>query len=244
MELPKEKTTAIKSLDKFTMLLFGQPKIGKTTLASHFPDTIFLATEPGHRFLELWKLDIKSWDDFLEAGALIINSQYKTVVIDTVDNLFKLCEDFCCKKWDIEHPGDLGYGKGWSILKSEFQRAMLKFVGSGLNFLFISHQKEQEVKSRVIAYTKITNTLTESARKVLLPIVDIIAYLGTESVKDKDGNIINEEHVLITKAGPSLEVGARGNPSYKFPEKIIIPDPAKANGYEAIIQAIKQVNKQ
>ena len=246
MELPTQKTVAIKSLDKFTMLLFGQPKIGKSTLASHFPNTIFLATEPGHRYLEIWKIDINSWEDFLEAGAMLINEKghkFQTIVIDTIDNLLKFCEDYVCKKFSIKHPSDLGYAKGWTLLKSEFHRALRTLVASGFNTIFISHQKETVITSQTVNFTKITNSLTASANKIITGMVDIIAYLGIEVVKDKNGDIVSEEHVLTTKTSPSLEVGARGSASYVFPSEIIIPNPATGNGYQAIVDAIKILNQ-
>lgn len=246
ISLPSEKSKASTNFDHYTMLFFAPPKRGKSTIASQFPEPIFLATEPGLRFLDVFKVDIGTWEDFCEAGALLLNQtprKFKTIVIDTTDNLFKFCEDYVCKKMGIDSPGDAGWAKGWSALKAEFTRPILKLVSSDYNFIFISHDKETEVKSRVVNYTKISPTLTGTARKVILPLVDIIAYLDIDVIKDKNGSVISQDRVLITEGNESLEVGARGSVSFRFPERIVIPDPSKANAYECIMKAIKEVNK-
>jgi hypothetical protein len=39
-----------------------------------------------------------------------------------VDNAYKMCSDYVCKKFKIEHESDLGYGKGYALINNEFQR--------------------------------------------------------------------------------------------------------------------------
>jgi len=48
----------------------------------------------------------------------------KTIVLDTVDNAYKMCSDYVCKKFKIEHESDLGYGKGYALINNEFQRVI------------------------------------------------------------------------------------------------------------------------
>ena len=47
---------------------------------------------------------------------------YKTIILDTVDNVYRMCSDYICTKFKIEHESDLGYGKGWALINNEFQR--------------------------------------------------------------------------------------------------------------------------
>jgi len=251
MELPKEKSPIKGHLDKIVWLLFGAPKIGKSTLAASAEEAIFAATEQGLNFLSTYNVPINSWEDFKEFGAKLIKEKeefialgkkprFKTIIIDTTDILFKYCEEAVCKEKDIDSPGDLGYGKGWSFLKSEFQRVILRLAGAGFGFIFISHMKEQKIKQRNQEYDKIMPTMSESCRKILLPMVDVIGLLTVDFIKDKDFNIIGEEHVLVTKGNASLEVGARGGPNMTFPPKIILP---RENGFQAIQKAIEEYNK-
>ena len=95
MKLPIKRTSGKVDLSEIRMLLYGPPKIGKTTLLSGFPDTLLLATEKGYQALKVYALDIKSWEDFVKAVDLIEEGkhQYKTIGIDTADILANLCLD-------------------------------------------------------------------------------------------------------------------------------------------------------
>jgi hypothetical protein len=66
---------------------------------------LFLATEPGLNALEVFEAPITCWDDLLQACAEIAEGKhdFKTIVIDTVDNAYRMCADYVCKKFKIEH---------------------------------------------------------------------------------------------------------------------------------------------
>jgi hypothetical protein len=98
LTLPTSKSKPTTDLAKQSILIFGFPKLGKSTFASHAPDAIFFECEPGLNHLEVFKVPTYKWEDFLEACKLIAKGehQFKTVVIDTVDNAFKMCSDYVC----------------------------------------------------------------------------------------------------------------------------------------------------
>ena len=94
--LPKEKTKPTIDLSSKTILLYGPPKIGKSTTASRFPGAIFLECEPGLNELEVFKMPTYSWEAFKEACKLLEEGkhEFRTIVVDTVDNAFRMCTDF------------------------------------------------------------------------------------------------------------------------------------------------------
>ena len=113
--LPTKKSNKITDLNQQIILLYGRPKIGKSTFCSQFDKPIFLATEPGLNHLEVYKINITNWETFLEACKEICagNHDYKNIVIDTIDNLVLYCANYICEKEGINHPGDLPMGKGY-----------------------------------------------------------------------------------------------------------------------------------
>jgi len=119
--LPKTKSKPKHTLSDLTALVYGPSKIGKSTWCSKADDALFLATEPGLNALEVFQTPITCWDDLLQACAEIAEGkhEFKTIVVDTVDNAYKMCSDYVCKKFKIEHESDLGYGKG---LRADQQR--------------------------------------------------------------------------------------------------------------------------
>jgi len=126
--LPTQPTPPKRDLADLTILEYGFPKAGKTAWASHFPNSVFLATESGQNAIECFKVPIDSWATFLAACNELAQGghDFRTIVIDTVDNLWLLCQQHVCGKHKVEHESDLAYGKGYALILTEFQRVLTK----------------------------------------------------------------------------------------------------------------------
>jgi len=127
--LPTEATKPVTELGKQTILLYGSPKLGKSSFASRAPGSLFFECEPGLNHLEVFKVPTYSWEAFLEACKLVAKGDhnFKTIVIDTIDNAFKMCSDYVCAKHGIEYEGDMGHGKGWALVKNEWHRVLTRW---------------------------------------------------------------------------------------------------------------------
>lgn len=192
------------------MLLYGPEKIGKTTFASQFEDAVILATEIGYKGLNVYATDIETWEDFLEATKEIVAGKHKfqTIIIDTADNLFKFCHDFVCKKYKMDHPSDEQYGKGWNLLKTEFQAPILRLSVSKYGLIFISHAEEREVKTRYSKIDKVQPSLGGQAKKIINPFVDIIGYCNFKTVKISDDEY-KEKRIITFEPSEYITAGDR-----------------------------------
>ena len=86
ISLPTELTKRMTRFGDFSLWLYGERKIGKTTLASLFPDAFFLFTEPGGKDLELMSRPVTNWKTFTGYVKLLEkDTRFKTVIVDTVD---------------------------------------------------------------------------------------------------------------------------------------------------------------
>lgn len=121
------------------LLIYGPPGIGKTTLASEFPNPVFLQIEdgtPGDLELQSFgKLD--NYDQVLEALQALYTEDHdhQTVVIDSVTEMQKLVFAETCRRGDDKgnpkaNIEDFGYGKGYVYAK----RVWDEFI-TGLNAL-------------------------------------------------------------------------------------------------------------
>jgi hypothetical protein len=208
--LPIAKTPPKNSLADLTALVFGQTKIGKSTLCSYAENAVFLATEPGLNALDVYQVPILSWEDLLAACGEIVEGKhpFKTIIIDTVDNAYKFCTDYILKKYKVEHESDLGYGKGYAIVNNEFQRVLTKLAFLPYGLFLISHAKETEMDSRTGKYTRVVPTLPEKARKIVLGMADMVLFCDMELHADADGNR-RVRRVIRTKPSLYYEAGDR-----------------------------------
>lgn len=217
--LPTTKTKPKTGLEEYTICLYGEPKIGKSTFASQFEKPLFLATEAGLNSLECYQIPIASWEDFLEACKVLATSKndFKTIVIDTVDNLAKFCSDYICRKNNILHESDLEWGKGWSQVKNEFLRVLTKLSLLPYGLVMISHSQTVEIKSRTQKINKVVPTLSNSFREVVLGMSDIILLAHNIQKINKETNAPEESRVLRTKGTENYEAGDRTG---KLPEEM------------------------
>ena len=201
--LPLEKTKKINDLRAQKFLIYGRPKIGKTTFANEFPDTLFLATEAGHSHIECHKVNVTSWSKFLEASKELTTTQhkFKTIAIDIVDNLYDLCTDHVCKKKGFEHPSDLPMGKGYGFINEEFKREINRLAWSGFTILLISHLTIDKIKTKTKEYDKFTLTVTGKSRKFILGLCDHVLFITSKMEQDKEVRIIRTRGSIYWEGG-------------------------------------------
>jgi len=179
VELPTEKSVPVDYLGGYTLMIYGREKIGKTSLASNFPDTFCSMFEPGGASLRIYQKPINSWNDFLGYIDLLSNSKhnFKTVVIDTGKIAYESCLDYICEEEGITHPSDESYGKGWEKVRRELSAAITKLINSGLGIIIICHEKIGDItRSTNEVYNRIHPDLSKQAYTFFSAVIDTIGY--------------------------------------------------------------------
>jgi len=140
----------------------GPPGIGKTTIANSIVSTmnggekeirpLFLATESGTHLMEAAEIPIPDWKTYLRALDQLetLPHPYRTIVLDTVDNLVARCTEHVCGVLGVNHPREVPY-MGYDQLKAEFRRGIHRLAGlrnkdgAKLCPVFIAHTKEEPI---------------------------------------------------------------------------------------------------
>lgn len=192
------------------MLLYGAPKIGKSTFCSRAEDALFIATEPGLNHLETANVRVNSWREFLEVMSLLQKGDhnFKILIIDTIDKLCDFCDIHICDISKIQTLGDLGFGKGYTLYKNEMKRVFVKVFALNMGVILTSHAQLIEVDTPTGRQTKWMPTFERRAQEIITPMVDIIGFAqNTISINQKGERV--EERVLQTKTSSLWEAGDR-----------------------------------
>lgn len=220
--LPKEKTKAKSSFENINVCLVGNPKVGKTTLASKLVTNekskiLFLATEKGHDFLDIYKVDIASFSDFDKAIQSLTKEthDFSTVVIDVFDRLYEFLEEEICKRNGVKIISDIPFGSGYSATRKIFINYIESLNKKNISVIFITHSKEKEYKGDNVSWTAMGTSLSRTVEETLLGMCDLILYC----YMDRSGK-------RMIRSKPSKFVICAGDRSTKLPDTLEM-DPVK-----------------
>ena len=202
------------------ILLYGAPKIGKTTFcATQLPKPLIVATEKGYAAIPgVMAVDVTKWTQFKQIVKQLENpaarEKYETVVIDTAVILNSLCEEYICQQNGVNSLSEIPYGKGYGLYEKELSNIFRKITMMGLGLVFITHQEIKINKNdKGEEYETIQPVLDKRGMKVINALVDFILYIGSEW--DETGN---NNRYFYTRNTPFITAGSRfGQMKSKIP---------------------------
>ena len=192
-----------RDLSGYITYIYGAPKTGKTTLASQMDGCLLLAFEPGYKTIPgIMAQDITTWEEmkhvFRELKKPEVQAVYKAVIVDTIDIAADRCKKYICQQNGIEDLGDLGYGKGWTKFKDEFNEVFRGLSQLGYAVFFIGHHKDESFDNPDGTKTlKVRPALSNSTKTVISGMADIYGYarqkaageMSVLTLRDSSGNI-------------------------------------------------------
>ena len=135
-----------RNLRGYSVFFYGQPKSGKTTIASKFPKALILAFEKGYNALPgVFAQPINSWGEFKKLFSELktpeVHEKFETIVIDTADIAYSYCEKFICNREGVDSIGDIPYGKGYALISQEFDESIRKILNLDYFLLPLLHHQ-------------------------------------------------------------------------------------------------------
>lgn len=155
MELPKNKIPVSNKNPKIT-ILFGPPKIGKTTLLAQLENNLILDLEKGTRFVEALKIEVTSISEIKAVGQSILEAgkPYKYLSIDTATKLEEWCEDLATAMYKKDPKGanfkgksvlELPMGAGYLWLRIAFKQVVDYIETLADHIILVCHVKDKIV---------------------------------------------------------------------------------------------------
>lgn len=179
-----------RDLSGYITYIYGAPKTGKTTLATQMGKSLLLAFEPGYHALPgVMAQDITSWAEmkqvYRELKKPEVQATFDAVIVDTIDIAADRCKKYICNQNGIEDLGDMGYGKGWTKFKDEFNEIFRGLTQLGYAVFFIGHDKLEQIDNPDGTKTsKIRPSLSNSTKTVIAGMADIYGYSHQKNVNE------------------------------------------------------------
>lgn len=140
--------------------IYGEPAVGKSVFSLGWPKPFFVCTDENYDFLDVFgakennHIQLSTWKEFKEWVNKFDFSKYETIVVDLIDDLYQWADAEYCKKSRIDDLGDIGYGKGYKVVRNDFTYYMLQLINKKCNIILLSHEdRSQEKTTKGTAYT-------------------------------------------------------------------------------------------
>lgn len=175
--LPPNKPQTPKDTPR-NFFIWGPTMGGKSFLASQFPNALVFNTDGNAEANTIPSVQLRnikdkngkitrSVIDQLDKLLTALQSEkhsYETIILDVIDDIIVMIEQYICDKEGVETLGDIGYGKGYAAFTNIFQQLVIELKALPMNVIYISRnaskmegQTEIEIPSLKEKHQNIVN---------------------------------------------------------------------------------------
>lgn len=224
MQLPLKKIPAI-TQDPRNLIIYGSPKIGKTSLLSTLEDCVILDMEGGSDYVDAVKVKIETLQDYVEFCKAVkeAGNPYKFAAIDTVTALEEFAKPMALADYrktpaGSKFEGDIltaPMGAGYAYVRIAIEKLIDALSKVVPNIILVGHVKDKALVT--VTNQEIGNIkdfdLTGKTSRILAAKSDAIGFIN----RDEDSNL----YISFETSGEAA-VGAR--PTHLANNRIVVAE--------------------
>ena len=202
MALKKVKRKAVSQNPK-SLLLYGAPKVGKTTALSQLDNCLIIDTEGGANMIEGYIESVNNREELIKVLQEAQDGHdYNYVAIDTIDKIATWAENAVCAEENVSAVQDLAFGKGFGMVREKVLNTVKILKDIFPHVIIIGHRKWARaiVDSKAIVEPESLD-LTGKLKNMLMADCDAIGYVYRDEEK---GNLM-----VTFQSNDALEAGSR-----------------------------------
>lgn len=247
MMLPEPKRRDLNAVTKRVIWLYGSPFSGKTWFANEFPNPLMLNTDGNIKFVDAPFIPIKdkvevkgrltdrtfAWEIFKDVVVELEKNQnqFKTIVVDLLEDLYEACRLYMYKQLGITHESDDSY-RAWDKVRTEFLSTIRKVTNLNYdNIILISHEDTSRDLTRKSGdkVTAIKPNIQEKIANKVAGMVDIVARV----IADGDDRTLSFKATENVFGGGRLTIKEREIP-LDYGSFVTVYNEANANAKKAL----------
>jgi hypothetical protein len=181
------------------VVIYGPPKMGKSTLVAASPDALLIPTEDRVKHIDCAKTEVvNSFDEIMSIFEYLKKgSQFSTVIVDTLDWMEPLIHEYVCRKKGLtslhnDKDANVNYGKGLKVHAVEGWKIFLQNCDilreeANMNIILIAHSMVEKISPPDSdSYDRYTMKLDKNAVAVCEEWADIIGFYNREIIIKKE----------------------------------------------------------
>ena len=197
-----KKPSELNNEPKLKGLIYGEPGLGKTSLALSSPSPLLIDFDNGLRRVDKQyqtdSVQIESYQNLLDILEKEDLSPYKTIVIDTLGKMIDRISDWLASSNPKvkQADGQLSM-KGWGSVKLEFQRLLKLLDSKNKSVIFVAHNKEEKDGEN----TKQRPDIAGSSGKDIVKELDFMGFMSMKGGKRTIDLMPNEQYYAKNSLG-------------------------------------------
>ena len=221
--LPTAKVPA-ETQDPKNLILFGLPKVGKTTILSTLENNLILDFENGSTYVDALKVKVSSLKELKEVIKSIKDAgkPYTYITIDTITALEEMTKDMALKMWqnspqfttkyEIKDVTQIPNGAGYSFWRQALEAVIDLIASAAPNLIICGHVKDTALSEGLDGSVKDLD-LVGKTKRVLSAKSDAIGFVHRD-----------EESNLCINFGMNGEVLCGARPAHLANKDIIVAE--------------------
>lgn len=173
------------------LLLYGPPKVGKTTIVAELENCLIIDCEDGADFITAMRVKANSVEELRAVCKAIrdAKSPYKYVVVDTITRIEDWCESYATKCYKSSVLGksftgssvlELPNGAGYGHLRNAFNEVLMMLHNIAPHVIMIGHLREKFIGGKDAKTDSLVSSkdldLTGKIKQIACSRSDAIAY--------------------------------------------------------------------
>ena len=195
IELPKSKV-APKFQDPKNLIIYGPPKIGKTSIISCLDNCLILDFEDGSDYVEALKYKVKTLKELQEVCKAIkeAGNPYRFIAMDTITAIEDFAKPLALKLYKETPQGTnfalndvlkAPHGAGYGVLREAIEKIIAMVQSVCDHVILIGHVKDTSVGGDADSITVKDLDLAGKAKRILASKSDAIGFV----LRDEDSNL-------------------------------------------------------
>ena len=201
MELP---TKVIKSttVNPSLLTVFGQSKVGKTTMLSKLNNCLIIDTEKGTKYVDALKVQVNNSADLKNTVRALkeSDSQYNYLALDTIDNVVSWFEKDVARDNNVDSFAKIPFGDGYNQVRTRVMNMITALMDCCDHVIIIGHRKKTIIGNESVEVNVSSLDLSGKLKNYVMAKSDAIGFV----YRDEEG------HLKISfEASDEIEAGTR-----------------------------------